>query len=73
VQQFLDDHERCVVIEQNRDAQLRSLLILETEVSKDRLSSILNYGGLPPDARFFSQSIKTIFNGKGQYELRNEA
>jgi len=73
VQQFLDDHERCVVIEQNRDAQLRSLLILETEVAKDRLSSILNYGGLPPDAVFLSQSIKTIYNGKGHYELRNEA
>jgi len=48
-------------------------LILETEVAKERLSSILNYGGLPPDAIYFTQSIKTVYNGKGHYELRNEA
>lgn len=73
VQQFLDAHDRCVVVEQNRDAQLRSLLILQTAVSKQKLSSILNYGGLPIDARFIARSLETIHNGQGYHELRNEA
>jgi len=49
VQAFLDNHERVFVVEQNRDAQLKSLLILETNVEKDRLVSILHYDGTPLD------------------------
>jgi 2-oxoglutarate ferredoxin oxidoreductase subunit alpha len=47
VKSFVESHERCIVIEQNRDAQLRSLLILETGISGDRLLSICDYGGMP--------------------------
>lgn len=47
VHEFVEQHERCIVIEQNRDGQLRSLLILETEVDPKRLLSIREYGGLP--------------------------
>ena len=47
VQAFLDNHERIFVVEQNRDAQLRSLLSLEMDVVKDRLISILHYSGVP--------------------------
>jgi 2-oxoglutarate ferredoxin oxidoreductase subunit alpha len=50
VQAFLDNHERIFVVEQNRDAQLKSLLTLETGVVKDRLISILHYSGLPLDS-----------------------
>jgi 2-oxoglutarate ferredoxin oxidoreductase subunit alpha len=39
------------VVEQNRDAQLRSLLTLETPVDKRRLRSVLSYGGFPLSAR----------------------
>jgi 2-oxoglutarate ferredoxin oxidoreductase subunit alpha len=49
VQTFLDSHERIFVVEQNRDAQLRSLLVLETDVEKDRLISVLHYDGVPLD------------------------
>jgi 2-oxoglutarate/2-oxoacid ferredoxin oxidoreductase subunit alpha len=49
VQAFLDNHERIFVVEQNRDAQLRSLLILETDISKEQLISILHYSGVPID------------------------
>jgi 2-oxoglutarate/2-oxoacid ferredoxin oxidoreductase subunit alpha len=51
VETFLYDHELCFVVEQNRDAQLRSLLVLETCVPKDRLHSVLAYGGFPLSAR----------------------
>jgi 2-oxoglutarate ferredoxin oxidoreductase subunit alpha len=47
VREFLTRHDKYIVIEQNRDAQLRSLLILETGIAPDRLMSILEYGGLP--------------------------
>ena len=57
VRAFLDEHELCFVVEQNRDAQLRSLLVLETEVSGARLRSVLVYGGLPLSAKHVVDSI----------------
>jgi len=50
VQRFLDAHDRVYVVEQNRDAQLRSMLLLETRVAQDKLIPILHYNGLPIDA-----------------------
>jgi 2-oxoglutarate ferredoxin oxidoreductase subunit alpha len=47
VREFLSRHDRYIVIEQNRDAQLRSLLILETGMAPERLLSVREYGGLP--------------------------
>ena len=47
VRAFLESHPRCYVVEQNRDAQLRTLLAIETGVARDSLTSILDYGGLP--------------------------
>ncbi len=47
VESFVASHQTIVVIEQNRDAQLRSMLTLETAVDKSRLHSILHYNGLP--------------------------
>ncbi len=47
VEAFLAAHETIFVIEQNRDAQLRSLLTLETAVEKSKLRSILHYSGMP--------------------------
>jgi len=49
VQAFLDSHERIFVVEQNRDAQLKSLLSIEMDVSKDRFISVLHYSGVPID------------------------
>jgi 2-oxoglutarate/2-oxoacid ferredoxin oxidoreductase subunit alpha len=47
VQAFLDEHKRIFVVEQNRDGQLRSLLINECSVDGRRLESILHFDGLP--------------------------
>ncbi|HRP34684.1 MAG TPA: 2-oxoacid:acceptor oxidoreductase subunit alpha [Gammaproteobacteria bacterium] len=47
VQAFLDAHDRVFVIEQNRDGQLRTLLINECRVDGRRIESILHYDGLP--------------------------
>jgi 2-oxoglutarate ferredoxin oxidoreductase subunit alpha len=51
VAQFIDQHERIFVVEQNRDAQLKSLLTIELGCAPGRLHSILQYGGLPIDCR----------------------
>jgi 2-oxoglutarate ferredoxin oxidoreductase subunit alpha len=50
VEEFLAAHSTLFVVEQNRDAQLRSLLTLETAVDKSKLRSILHYSGLPMPA-----------------------
>ena len=47
VEEFLASHQTIFVVEQNRDAQLRSLLTLETSVDKKKLHSVLHYNGLP--------------------------
>ncbi|MBM4197291.1 MAG: 2-oxoacid:acceptor oxidoreductase subunit alpha [Gammaproteobacteria bacterium] len=47
VQKFLDAHDRVYVVEQNRDAQLRGLLVLETQVDPAKLVPVLYYDGLP--------------------------
>ncbi|MBP6514617.1 MAG: 2-oxoacid:acceptor oxidoreductase subunit alpha [Steroidobacteraceae bacterium] len=58
VEEFLATHETIFVVEQNRDAQLRSLLTLETDVEKRRLRSILHYDGLPMAAEYVLELIE---------------
>ncbi|HVA99945.1 MAG TPA: 2-oxoacid:acceptor oxidoreductase subunit alpha [Acidimicrobiales bacterium] len=57
VEEFLDEYELCFVIEQNRDAQLRSLLTIETSVAKEKLRSVLVYGGFPLSAKHVIDGI----------------
>lgn len=47
VARFIEAHDPCFVVEQNRDGQLRNLLALETGVARDRLQSVRYYGGMP--------------------------
>jgi 2-oxoglutarate ferredoxin oxidoreductase subunit alpha len=47
VERFMEEHEQIFVVEQNRDGQLRQLLVLETNVEKKKLQSILHYSGAP--------------------------
>ena len=57
VESFLAAHERVFVVEQNRDAQLRTLLTMETSAPKEKLSSVLVYGGFPLSARHVIDGI----------------
>jgi len=57
VQKFIDDHEKLYVVEQNRDAQLKSLLCLECSVADEKLNEILHYNGLPMTAGFVTEAI----------------
>jgi 2-oxoglutarate ferredoxin oxidoreductase subunit alpha len=58
VTKFLDAHEINFVVEQNRDGQLRSLLMLETGVPIERLESVRYYGGFPMSAHHVISGVK---------------
>jgi 2-oxoglutarate/2-oxoacid ferredoxin oxidoreductase subunit alpha len=57
VRNFIDKHERVYVVEQNRDAQLRSLLMLDLEVPASKLVRVLHYDGMPLSANFVVDRI----------------
>ena len=63
VAEFLESHERCFVVEQNRDAQLRSLLTIETGAPRDCMTSILDYGGLPLTAGVVVHAVTSHLAG----------
>ena len=57
VEKFLDEHAVIYVVEQNRDAQFKSLLTLETRVDKSKLRSLLHYSGLPVSSKFIVDGV----------------
>jgi 2-oxoglutarate/2-oxoacid ferredoxin oxidoreductase subunit alpha len=57
VERFLDAHKLLFVVEQNRDAQFKSLLTLETPVAKSKLRSLLSYNGLPISSTFIVEGV----------------
>ncbi|HEY3785735.1 MAG TPA: 2-oxoacid:acceptor oxidoreductase subunit alpha [Steroidobacteraceae bacterium] len=57
VERFLAAHTMLFVVEQNRDAQFKSLLILETAVEKAKLHSLLHYNGLPVSSTFIVEGV----------------
>ena len=63
VKQFIEDHDRVYVIEQNRDAQLRTLLMAEFEFGPDKLKSVLCFDGTPISARNIRKQIKQYLDG----------
>jgi 2-oxoglutarate ferredoxin oxidoreductase subunit alpha len=58
VDDFIARHERIHVVEQNRDAQMASLLRMEYPQHAARIHSTLHYDGLPIDARSVSDLIR---------------
>lgn len=60
VKHFINKHETIYVIEQNRDAQMRTLLAMELGIDPHRFISILNYDGLPVTADFIVSSIVPV-------------
>jgi 2-oxoglutarate ferredoxin oxidoreductase subunit alpha len=57
VEDFIADHDFVFVVEQNRDAQLRTLIVNECGVDPARLVPILHYDGTPITARFIAGAI----------------
>lgn len=61
VKKFFEEHEQVFVVEQNRDAQFRSLLVNELELSPDRLYPVLNFDGMPITAECIIQQVMKQF------------
>ena len=57
VTSFTGEHDFIFVVEQNRDAQLRSLVVNECNIDPVRLVPILHYDGAPITARFIRGQI----------------
>ena len=51
VEDFIDSHEKVFLVEQNRDAQLRALLVNECEIDPAKIVPVLNYDGSPITAK----------------------
>ncbi len=60
IHDFVASHSRVFVIEQNRDAQLKTLLVNDAGINPASLVSILHYDGTPITARFISREIAQI-------------
>jgi 2-oxoglutarate ferredoxin oxidoreductase subunit alpha len=58
VKDFIAKHDRVYVVEQNRDAQLRSLLILDAGIDQKKLVPVLHYNGMPMHAGFVVERIR---------------
>jgi 2-oxoglutarate ferredoxin oxidoreductase subunit alpha len=58
VRKFLESHETNFIVEQNRDAQLRSLLTLDTGFPIGRMESVRYYGGFPLSATHVIAGVK---------------
>ncbi len=72
VEAFIDNHERTFVIEQNRDAQLRTLLMAEFEFGPDKLKSVLCFDGTPISARNIRKQILQQIPGSNVTPLRRK-
>ncbi|KQP22103.1 2-oxoacid:acceptor oxidoreductase subunit alpha [Pseudorhodoferax sp. Leaf267] len=57
VARFIAEHDKVFVVEQNRDAQMRSLLVNELDADPARLVRVLHFDGTPITARFIAQAI----------------
>ena len=54
---FIADHQEVFVIEQNRDAQMKSIIVNECQIDPKILHSVLHYDGLPITSQFITQTI----------------
>ena len=57
VADFIRDHDQVFVVDQNRDAQMRTLLTTDLGIAPARLTPILHFGGMPITARFIFREI----------------
>jgi 2-oxoglutarate ferredoxin oxidoreductase subunit alpha len=69
VPEFIASHDQVFVVEQNRDAQMHSLLVNELDVDPAKLVRVLHYDGTPITARFITNAISTRVQPQGVVAL----
>ncbi len=72
VEDFIANHERVFVVEQNRDGQLRKLLIIECEIDPKKLALVRHYNGMPITARNISRQIRQLKGGATVTKIRRK-
>ncbi len=71
---FIAAHDKVFVVEQNRDAQMHTMLVNELGVDPARLVKVLHYDGTPITARFIAQAIRqALCNRPNQRRCSKEA
>jgi 2-oxoglutarate ferredoxin oxidoreductase subunit alpha len=70
---FIDSHDLVFVIEQNRDGQMRSLLVNELEIDPRKLAKVVHYDGTPITAKFIVDAIADRFDGDKVVPFRKVA
>lgn len=63
VWEFIEDHDLLFIVEQNRDGQMRTLVMAEGGIIPDKLVSILCFDGQPITADFISNKISSHITG----------
>ena len=63
VWEFIEDHDLLFIVEQNRDCHMRTLLMAEGGIIRDKLVSVLSFDGQPITADFISNKIKAHILG----------
>ncbi|MEQ1614290.1 MAG: 2-oxoacid:acceptor oxidoreductase subunit alpha, partial [Hyphomicrobiaceae bacterium] len=58
VKAFCDAHDKIFVVEQNRDAQMRTLLTVEAGIPAEKLIATLSYDGMPLTANFVHKAVQ---------------
>ena len=64
VVEFVENHGTLFVIEQNRDAQMRKMLLMELDCNPKKLVPVLNYDGMPITADAIKKQITNYLNQK---------
>jgi 2-oxoglutarate ferredoxin oxidoreductase subunit alpha len=67
---FINAHDEVFIVEQNRDAQLRTLVVNECSIDPARLVPVLHYDGTPITATFISEGIAMRLNPPVQQRLK---
>jgi 2-oxoglutarate ferredoxin oxidoreductase subunit alpha len=70
---FVLEHEQVFFVEQNRDAQCRTLLITESNLDPARIVPVLHYDGTPITARFIIEKISALLKARNVAPLREVA
>ena len=63
VWEFIEDHDLLFIVEQNRDGQMRTLIMAEGGIIPDKLVSVLCFDGQPITADFISNKISSHLTG----------
>ena len=73
VTEFIANHDKVFMVEQNRDAQMHALLVNELEIDPAKMVKVLHFDGTPITARFIAQAIAKNLNVLQQADQKEAA